>query len=70
MATTTKAKKTASAKACTNCAHYQSVSASAGECRRHAPQTVAFQVDDGVKFEGRFPAVKAADWCGDFAIKA
>ncbi len=57
------------AKTCAACAHYQAVAASAGECRRHAPQTVTFHVDAGVKFESRFPAVKAADWCGDYQAK-
>jgi hypothetical protein len=61
-------KKNATAtKACSTCAHYNAASAKLGECRRHAPQTIAFQVDDGVKFESRFPQTKATDWCGDFA---
>ncbi len=55
-----------SVKACAACVHYKPVSATLGECRRHAPQTVAFQVDDGVKFESRFPRIKPSDWCGDF----
>ncbi len=62
-ATTTKT----SVKACAACAHYKSNTATLGECRRHAPQTIAFQVDAGVKFESRFPKTKASDWCGDFA---
>ena len=37
-----------------------------GECRRHAPQTVAFEVDDEVKFESMFPVTASDDWCGDF----
>lgn len=37
-----------------------------GECRRHAPQTVVFQVDDEVQYESTFPMTKAEDWCGDF----
>ena len=40
-----------------------------GECRRHAPQTVAFEVDDEVKFESKFPVTAAEDWCGDFTPK-
>lgn len=55
------------AKSCAACAHYKSNTATLGECRRHSPQTVAFQVDAGVKFESRFPQTKASDWCGDFA---
>ena len=69
MATTTKTKKSVSAKACANCAHYQAAASAAGECRRHAPQTVAFEVDDEVTFVTRFPSVKAEDWCGEF-VKA
>lgn len=40
-----------------------------GECRRHAPQTVAFEVDDEVKFESMFPVTAGDDWCGDFEKK-
>jgi hypothetical protein len=40
-----------------------------GECRRHAPQTIVFNVDSNVKFESRFPVTKDADWCGDFSSK-
>lgn len=61
----TTAKKTT--KACASCAHYKTSTATRGECRRHAPQTIAFQVDEGVKFESRFPETKPTDWCGDFA---
>lgn len=53
-------------KACEACAHYKPTTATKGECRRHSPQTVVFTVDDKVKFESRFPATKATDWCGDF----
>ena len=56
------------AKACANCIHWKAKADPVGECRRHAPQTVAFQVEDGVKFESRFPETKAADWCGDFTL--
>ncbi|WP_442891210.1 hypothetical protein [Congregicoccus parvus] len=55
------------AKACSACAYWKSSSATFGECRRHAPQTVVFKVDADTKFESRFPETKAADWCGDFA---
>lgn len=56
-------------KVCANCTHWNQSEASAGECRRHAPQTVVFNVDANVKFESRFPVTKAADWCGDFQIR-
>ena len=69
MSTATKKKTAASAKTCAACAHYQASAATAGECRRHAPLTISFHVDAGVKFESRFPAVKASDWCGDFQAK-
>jgi hypothetical protein len=55
------------AKSCAACAHYKSNTAALGECRRHSPQTIAFQVDSNVKFESRFPQTKPSDWCGDFA---
>jgi hypothetical protein len=57
-------------KACASCAHYQATSAALGECRRHAPQTITFQVEEGVKFESRFPSIKPTDWCGEFFAKA
>ena len=56
--------------ACESCTYWKSVEAkAAGECRRHAPQTIAFTVDADVKFESRFPVTKAADWCGDYSAK-
>ena len=66
MSTTTQV--ATSAKACANCIHWKALASSTGECRRHAPQTVAFQVDEGVKFESRFPETAASDWCGDFTL--
>ena len=67
----TKTAKIAIAAKCENCTYWQAAkSGSAGECRRHAPQTIAFTVDDNVKFESRFPATKAQDWCGDYAARA
>lgn len=60
MSTTTKTK------ACQACAHWNALGGSTGECRRHAPQMIAFEVDDEVKFESKFPATSADDWCGDF----
>lgn len=61
------AKTAAKTKACETCTHYKATSTTKGECRRHAPQTVVFNVDDKVKFESRFPATKATDWCGEYA---
>lgn len=70
MSTTTTPKISIAAK-CESCTYWQAKSsATSGECRRHAPQTIAFTVDAGVKFESRFPETKAADWCGDYAAKA
>lgn len=56
------------AKACANCIHYKVTSATDGECRRRAPQTIVFNVDEKVKFESRFPTTKANDWCGEFTL--
>lgn len=56
-------------KACAACLHYQQTSAELGECRRHAPQTVVFQVDAETRFESKFPNTKPSDWCGDFGAR-
>lgn len=53
-------------RACEACAYWNSMEEGAGECRRHAPQTITFEVDDEVKFESMFPVTAADDWCGDF----
>ncbi|WP_367874544.1 hypothetical protein [Luteolibacter sp. Populi] len=53
-------------KACEECTFWNRLDGEHGECRRHAPQTVSFQVDDEVRFESMFPATDAEDWCGDF----
>lgn len=55
--------------ACESCTYWKKASAD-GECRRHAPQTIAFTVDSDVKFESRFPVTQAADWCGDYEAKS
>lgn len=52
---------------CSDCKHWSNqANASQGECRRHAPQSLVFVIDAQTKFESRFPATKAQDWCGDF----
>lgn len=53
-------------KSCASCAHWKSGITGEGECRRHAPQLISFEVDDNVKIESRFPSTDAEDWCGDF----
>ncbi len=53
-------------RACEACAYWNKVEHDHGECRRHAPQTVAFEVDEEVKFESMFPVTAGDDWCGDF----
>lgn len=66
MTTTTASTAT---KSCASCVHFKSESDEQGECRRRAPQTVVFNVDENVKFESRFPAVAATDWCGEYTAK-
>ena len=56
-------------RACQACAFWNELESDAGECRRHAPQTVAFEVDEEVKFESMFPVTAGDDWCGDFEKK-
>lgn len=53
-------------KLCNECANWNDLGDERGECRAHAPQTVAFQVDENTNFETRFPVTKATDWCGDY----
>jgi hypothetical protein len=54
---------------CSACKHWSNqANAEIGECRRYAPQTLVFTVDDQTKFESRFPVTKASDWCGEFDI--
>lgn len=55
-----------STKTCTSCKYWNATDSSKGECRRHAPQTVVFKVDEDVQFESSFPVTKSDDWCGDF----
>ncbi len=56
-------------RSCSICTYWQATKETMGECRRHAPQTITFKVDDDQRFESRFPATKAEDWCGDFLPK-
>lgn len=61
---------TTTTKSCAACTHWNNTSAgSDGECRRHAPQVISFEVEADVKFESRFPTTAASDWCGDFSSK-
>lgn len=60
---------TTTTKACAACAHWKASASNDGECRRHAPQMITFEVDDEVKVESRFPTTASDDWCGDFEAK-
>jgi hypothetical protein len=65
-----KTETTAKTATCASCQYWSSDSeARQGECRRHAPQMLVFHVEDDVKFESRFPATLASDWCGDYQAK-
>lgn len=64
MSTTTK-----TTKACAECAHWNTTASDEGECRRHAPQLISFEVDDDVKIQSSFPMTSGDDWCGDFEQK-
>ena len=56
---------TTQTKTCEACKHWNASGEGHGECRRHAPQAIAFTVADEVKFESRFPTTQKDDWCGD-----
>ena len=53
-------------KACSACVYWKTNSATEGECRRHAPQTLIFKVDGDVEYRSKFPITEASDWCGDY----
>ena len=53
-------------KSCQACAYWNEGGSGEGECRRRAPQTIVFEVNDKVSVESRFPSTSATDWCGDF----
>jgi len=53
-------------KACADCVHWKAGASGEGECRRHAPQLISFEVDDDVSIQSRFPTTSSNDWCGDF----
>jgi hypothetical protein len=56
--------------ACGNCRFWSTDSKTEnGECRRHAPQMLVFNVDDNLKFKSHFPPTAASDWCGDYQPK-
>lgn len=57
-------------RACAACSFWNPIEDNTGECRRHAPQTIAFEVDDEVKLESLFPVTAGEDWCGDFVQAA
>jgi hypothetical protein len=54
---------------CAACAYWKDIGAVKGECHRHAPQAIVFNVDAELKFESHFPVTSAEDWCGDFSQK-
>ena len=56
-------------KSCQACAYWNAGDNGEGECRRRAPQTIVFEVNDQVSVESRFPTTSASDWCGDFEGK-
>ena len=60
------AKTIPATRACGACTYWNNLGDATGECRRHAPQTIAFEVDEEVKFESMFPVTADVDWCGDF----
>ncbi|KAF0095801.1 MAG: Uncharacterized protein E1N59_577 [Puniceicoccaceae bacterium 5H] len=60
----------ATTRACDACQYWQALDNSDGECRRYAPRSVAFKVDDNTTFEAKFPVTASNDWCGEFEPKA
>lgn len=54
---------------CSSCKSWSSATGTTGECRRHAPQLIVFEVDAATKIESRFPTTGAEAWCGDYQAK-
>lgn len=54
---------------CSKCTYWKSVSSDRGECRRNAPQSVVFAVDEDTRFETHFPETSAKDWCGEYVAR-
>lgn len=53
--------------ACGSCRYWKkSENQAMGECHRHAPQAIAFNVEQKLQFQSRFPDTTAEDWCGDY----
>lgn len=53
--------------ACGSCRYWKlEAKAGAGQCHRHAPQSIVFKVDEKLQMESRFPETASDDWCGDY----
>jgi len=54
--------------ACGSCRYWkpEEEKSNLGQCRRHAPQSIVFNVDEEVQFQSHFPDTAAEDWCGDY----
>ncbi|WOO41390.1 hypothetical protein [Rubellicoccus peritrichatus] len=63
------AQEVAEKAACQQCAYWKASNETQGECRRNAPQSVVFAVDESTRFETHFPVTEASDWCGEFEAK-
>jgi hypothetical protein len=61
--------QTTTTASCASCQYWNVQTSTEGECRRRAPQTIAFKIDENVKFESRFPVTEGSDWCGEFEAK-
>ncbi len=66
---TTTTTPTAESATCSKCKYWNAVESDQGECRVRAPQTIAFNIDEETRFETRFPATAASDWCGEFEAR-
>jgi hypothetical protein len=53
--------------ACGSCRYWKREKKSgAGQSHRHAPQSIAFAVDEKLRYECHFPKTESGDWCGNF----
>jgi hypothetical protein len=57
-------------KACQSCVYWDAQAGTEkGLCRRNAPQSIVFEVDDETQFVTRFPETAAEEWCGEYTGK-
>lgn len=53
-------------KTCAKCKFWDRAENNQGSCRRHAPQTVVFELSLDKTMKTVFPVTNESDWCGEY----